>query len=45
VVGIIAALIGLGAIYGGFHYAIDIVAGAALGAVVGISVLAATRPR
>ena len=31
VVSVVAALVGLGAVYGGFHYATDIVAGAVLG--------------
>jgi membrane-associated phospholipid phosphatase len=31
---VVAALVGLGAVYGGFHYGIDIVAGAVLGLVV-----------
>jgi membrane-associated phospholipid phosphatase len=40
-----AALIGVGAVYGGFHYAIDIVAGAALGAAVGALALFHARIR
>jgi membrane-associated phospholipid phosphatase len=35
-----AGLIGVGAVYGGFHYAIDMAAGAALGAVVAMAVRA-----
>lgn len=38
-----AALIGFGAVYGGFHYAVDILAGAALGALVAACVLAVTE--
>lgn len=34
VVLVLAFLVGLGAVYGGFHYATDIIAGAALGAVI-----------
>jgi membrane-associated phospholipid phosphatase len=33
-ISVIAMLVGLGAVYGGFHYATDIVAGALLGAVI-----------
>jgi len=35
---IIAALVGVGAVYGGFHYAIDIIAGLALGALSAVAV-------
>jgi len=34
VVSFVAALVGLGAVYGGFHYATDIVAGAVLGSLI-----------
>jgi len=40
---VIALLIGLGAVYGGFHYAIDMVAGAALGGCVAALVIAYSR--
>ena len=43
-VSIIAVGLGFGAVYGGFHYAIDMVAGAVIGIVVGWGVLAWTRP-
>ncbi|HTE43972.1 MAG TPA: phosphatase PAP2 family protein [Gemmatimonadaceae bacterium] len=36
---VIAILVGLGAVYGGFHYALDVIAGAALGAVVAVAVI------
>jgi membrane-associated phospholipid phosphatase len=39
VVSVIAVLVGLGAVYGGFHYATDIVAGAALGMLIAVSSL------
>jgi membrane-associated phospholipid phosphatase len=35
----IAVLVGLGAVYGGFHYGVDMLAGAALGAVLGTAVV------
>jgi membrane-associated phospholipid phosphatase len=35
---VIAALIGVGAVYGGFHYAVDMIAGALLGAAVSAAV-------
>jgi membrane-associated phospholipid phosphatase len=34
IISVVAVLVGLGAVYGGFHYATDIVAGAALGTVI-----------
>jgi membrane-associated phospholipid phosphatase len=43
VLGVIAALVGLGAVYGGFHYAADILAGGLLGALIGALVLGSTR--
>lgn len=43
VLGVVALLVGLGAVYGGFHYAIDIAAGAMLGAAVGAVILASGR--
>lgn len=42
-VSLLTAGLALGAVYGGFHYAIDVVAGAALGAIVTAIALAATR--
>jgi membrane-associated phospholipid phosphatase len=39
----IAALIGFGAVYGGFHYALDMIAGAVLGGSVGAAVIAYSR--
>jgi len=39
VVTLIALLVGMGAVYGGFHYGIDIVVGAALGLVVAVTTL------
>jgi membrane-associated phospholipid phosphatase len=43
VLGVDAALVGFGAVYGGFHYAVDMVAGGLLGALIGFTVLATTR--
>ena len=42
-VAIVSALLGIGAIYGGFHYAVDVLAGAAFGLIVGALGLAAVR--
>ena len=42
---IIAIGVGLGAVYGGFHYAIDMVAGALLGILVGAAVLRLRPPQ
>jgi len=36
---VIAVLVGLGAVYGGFHYGVDMLAGAALGAALGTAVV------
>jgi membrane-associated phospholipid phosphatase len=36
---LVAILVGLGAVYGGFHYGIDVVTGAALGLVVAVSTI------
>ena len=41
VVTLVAILVGLGAVYGGFHYGIDVVSGAALGLFVGVATLIA----
>jgi len=38
-VSVIALLVGVGAVYGGFHYGVDILAGAALGALTSIAVI------
>ena len=43
VIGVLAVGLGLGAVYGGFHYAIDVLAGAALGGVLTTAVLLAER--
>jgi membrane-associated phospholipid phosphatase len=43
VVGVASVLLMIGAVYGGFHYAIDIVAGAALGAAVAVAVAVGLR--
>ena len=40
---LVTFLVGFGAVYGGFHYAVDILAGAALGAVVASSVIATSN--
>jgi membrane-associated phospholipid phosphatase len=40
---VVACLVGIGAVYGGFHYGIDVVAGAALGTLVAAAVLIGTR--
>jgi membrane-associated phospholipid phosphatase len=37
----VAVLIGFGAVYGGFHYGVDMIAGAGLGAVTSLGVIAA----
>ena len=42
---VVAALVGLGAVYGGFHYGIDIVAGALLGLVVSAATIALSGSR
>ena len=42
-VAIASALLGIGAIYGGFHYAVDVLAGVAVGLTVGALGLAAVR--
>ncbi|HEY9225091.1 MAG TPA: phosphatase PAP2 family protein [Gemmatimonadaceae bacterium] len=39
----IALLVGLGAVYGGFHYGVDVVAGFVLGAAVSFAVIAHSR--
>jgi PAP2 superfamily. len=40
---LVALLVGVGAVYGGFHYAIDIVVGAVLGGAIGLAVLSRYR--
>jgi membrane-associated phospholipid phosphatase len=40
-VAVVALLLVLGAVYGGFHYAVDVLAGAALGAIVALGVIRA----
>jgi membrane-associated phospholipid phosphatase len=42
-VAVIALLIGIGAVYGGFHYGVDMIAGAGLGAVTSLGVIAAFK--
>lgn len=42
---VVTALIGVGAVYGGFHYAIDTIAGALLGGSISFIVLAVSLPR
>ena len=39
ILALVALLIGVGAVYGGFHYAVDIIAGALLGGLVGGAVI------
>ena len=39
ILALISALVGLGAVYGGFHYGVDMIAGAVLGLVVGGAML------
>ena len=39
ILALVSVLVGLGAVYGGFHYGVDIIAGAVLGVVVGFAVL------
>ena len=43
VAGIVSGLLALGAIYGGFHYAVDVIAGAAVGGIIAAIGLSATR--
>ncbi|HEY4130121.1 MAG TPA: phosphatase PAP2 family protein [Gemmatimonadaceae bacterium] len=43
VLAVLATLVGLGAVYGGFHYGIDIVAGGLLGALIGFLVRRSMR--
>jgi membrane-associated phospholipid phosphatase len=45
VLAIVAVAVPLGAVYGGFHYAVDVIAGTVLGVGVGAGVLAATASR
>ena len=42
VLSIIALLVGLGAVYGGFHYGADIVAGAVIGFVIAVAIVSRT---
>jgi membrane-associated phospholipid phosphatase len=44
ILALVAVLVGLGAVYGGFHYGVDIIAGAVLGVVVGLAVVKAGPP-
>jgi membrane-associated phospholipid phosphatase len=39
----VTLLVGVGAVYGGFHYAVDIIAGAGLGGAIGAAVLSRSR--
>ena len=43
ILGVVTCLLGLGAVYGGFHFAVDVIAGAAVGAIVATLGLSATR--
>jgi membrane-associated phospholipid phosphatase len=43
VLSIVALLVGLGAVYGGFHYGADMVAGAVIGLVIAVAILARTK--
>ncbi len=43
IVGVVTVLLATGAVYGGFHYAVDVIAGAAVGALVAAVGLGATR--
>ena len=43
VIGLLALGLGVGAVYGGFHYAIDVLVGAALGGTLTLAALAAAR--
>jgi membrane-associated phospholipid phosphatase len=45
VLSVVALLVGLGAVYGGFHYGADIVAGATLGLVTAVAILTRTPGR
>lgn len=40
---VVALLVGIGAVYGGFHYGLDVVAGGLLGVLIGFVVLTFTR--
>jgi membrane-associated phospholipid phosphatase len=42
-IGVLSALLAMGAVYGGFHYAIDVIAGAVVGAIVTAIGLASVR--
>lgn len=42
---LIALLVGIGAVYGGFHYGVDVVAGAALGLIVAVATLVLSAGR
>jgi membrane-associated phospholipid phosphatase len=44
ILALVSVLVGLGAVYGGFHYGVDMIAGAVLGVVVGFAVLKAGPP-
>lgn len=39
ILALVAVLVGLGAVYGGFHYGVDMIAGAVLGVLVGMATL------
>ena len=45
VVAVTSALLMVGAVYGGFHYAVDVIAGALVGAIVAMVVVLARSPR
>jgi len=42
---LVALLVGIGAVYGGFHYGVDVVTGAALGLVIGVTTVVLGRGR
>ena len=44
ILALVSVLVGLGAVYGGFHYGVDMIAGAVLGFLVGFAVLKAGPP-
>jgi membrane-associated phospholipid phosphatase len=44
ILALVSVLVGLGAVYGGFHYGVDIIAGAVLGVAVGVAVLKTGPP-
>jgi membrane-associated phospholipid phosphatase len=45
VASVVAILVGIGAVYGGFHYGVDVVTGAALGLVIGVTTIVLGKTR